>query len=162
MEIDNIDYINSINSILFNFTTQNYDDILYDVYVCFSYEEVNKTFERIENNSLEVKPVIHYQLLPVNNSAKTYAREDTKVERNYFEYTIYIALNENYKSNISRYQVLNELSGKLKYKFDNNKDKIKNFHKININSSEGVLGETPSGLYASYQTLNFRNDKEVE
>ncbi|MFP4017700.1 MAG: hypothetical protein ACLFT4_08090 [Bacteroidales bacterium] len=161
-KVDSVDFKNSVNNILQEFTTTNYADILHDVYVCFDYKEVLKVFERIEDDKLDLKPVIHFNLLPVDRAAEVRVGKDKKAEKTYFEYTVYIVINENYQSVKPRYQVLNELSDELKYKFDNHRSNLDEFHKVMINSSEGVLGENANGLYASHQTLNFRIDKPLQ
>ncbi|MGM0409454.1 MAG: hypothetical protein ACQEQF_01725 [Bacillota bacterium] len=165
-KVDNIDFINSINSIIQEFTKKDYppqndEEILSDVYVCFSYEEVLKTYNMIDDGNIDLKPVIHYSLQPIDKSSKTYMGEDIEGERNYFTYFVYTVVNENYESNKPRYQVLNKLAGQLKYKFDNYRNNLDEFHIVNISSSEGILGENSDNLYACHQELTFRVDRRL-
>lgn len=160
-KVDNVDFVNSINRILWEFTTKDYDDILYDVHVCFDYNEVKKTFNNIENDNLDLKPVIHYSLQPIENSARTIVSQGIQGERNFLEYFVYVVIDYNYKSHIPRYMLLNQISGKLKHKFDNYKKELDEFHIVKLTPNEGVLGENADGLIATQHELTFRVDREI-
>ncbi|MFW6015049.1 MAG: hypothetical protein ACOCRK_01275 [bacterium] len=163
-QLDVTDIINSINKILQEFIQTQWDenDLLYDVYCSFDYEEVQNAFENINNNKIDNKPVIHLWENPINNDKKTKFHTGNKGERLLCSYDIFIVINENFESSKKRKILLNELASKLKYKFDNYSYQMNMFKDVNINVSNGILNENSNNLYAIQQQLSFEIYKELK
>lgn len=161
--IDSIDFKNSVYEVLREFITTQFDgnDPLYDVYVVQDYDEVRNAFDKMNDDEITIKPVIHLSLVDPKTGTKTYTNNSVKIQRNYMYYTVYCVIDNNIQSNRKRKFVLNELSDKLKVKFDRYGNNLEKFMQINININSGLLGENIDGLYATQQTLEFRIDKKV-
>lgn len=162
--IDEVNFIQSINDTLRDFITTKYDEdnSFYDVWCVFDYEDVQKTFEHMNSGDLSKKPVIHLKENNPNNSPIMYDNTQGKIQRVYLEYSVFCVVDENLESSLKRKAYLNQLSSKLKYKFDNHKDQLPRFRNITINYSHGILGQNTDNLYASSQMLRFEVFKKVQ
>lgn len=160
---DAVNFIESVNDTLRNFIITQYDNDnpFYDVWCVFDYNDVQKTFEHMDNGELAEKPVIHLIESNPLNSPTYFDSNQGEVQKINLEYSVFCVVDENLESSKKRKSYLNELSSKLKYKFDNNKDQLPRFRNIQINYSQGILGQNTDNLYASNQSLSFEVFKQV-
>jgi hypothetical protein len=161
-KVDKINFKNSVEVILEEFLSNQYnvDDPIYDIYVVFDYKDVQKCNQEIDKDNLTNKPIIHIVENNISNDKETYGDGELKVQTNYFNYSIFSVINENYLPNKKRKILLNEISSKIKYKFDNYKNYLDEFKNVDINYSNGILSKKSDNLYASQQILKFIIYKE--
>ena len=159
-QLDNVDFINSINDILEEFCETPYDtsDKL-NAYVVFEFEDVMAGLKAIENGET-AKPIIHFWLNNDASNAKVYGNVGQKVEPNNLFYSVYIVTNDLIDNSPKKNRFLNKIAGQLKYKFDYYGYKLP-FKNIKINSSSGMLGKDSNSLYSCQQRLTFEIIKEV-
>ncbi|MGV9141336.1 MAG: hypothetical protein ACOC1X_00195 [Promethearchaeota archaeon] len=163
MDFDSTRLKNSTYSILREFiiNQQDDDDPLYDVYVTQDYDETVKAFEMANEGDIDRKPVIHFFLIEPNTGNKTYSNNDTKIQRIYMLYNVFVVIDSKVEEDKKRRVVLNDLSDKLKVKFDRYGYLLEDFMQISMNVADKPLGENSENLYATQQTLEFRIDKKV-
>jgi|GEM_PF-3055747 hypothetical protein len=162
-KVDSTLFKNSCYDILKEFLTTQYDtdDPLYDIYVTQSYDGTQEAFQWMDEGEIEKKSVIHISLIEPNMGTKTYTDGDIKIQRHYMYYALYCVIDENIEPSRKRKFVLNDLSDKLKAKFDRYSYLLDEFMKISININDKPLGSNDSGLYAMQQTLEFKVDKRL-
>ena len=155
MNISAKDFLNGVQRELYLFVRDYLDR---DVYICFSYDEVQRTFE----SANEDRPVIHFSILESPTSAITGVTEEAdEGEKVYMQYAVYVVVDENYESNKPRYMVLNSISSELKYLFDNEKDKIPKFRRLDF-EIDSFLSRNPDNLYAFSNMLTFNIIKTLK
>lgn len=162
--IDSVNFVNSVNETLENFITTNYDinNPFYEVWCAFDFEDVQKTFSGMNDGNLELKPVIHLEENnPINSPLYNDNNFATKVQKINLEYSVFCVVNDKIEPNKKRKMLINELSSKLKYKFDNNKEQLPRIRNISINYSQGFLNNDADGLYTSSQMLRFEVFKKL-
>lgn len=160
---DEVNFTNWVNQELFSFITTQYDNNnpFYDIYCSFDYDTVQDIFTDVNEGLIPRKPIIH---LFENNPSNSPFYQDNglgQVQKINFEYTIFCVIDDKIQADRDRKLVLNDLSSKIKYKFDNNKDQLSRFRNMAINYSRGMLNRDADNLYASSQTLSFEVFKKV-
>lgn len=155
-------FVNNIHFELQDFlsNSQGTDDNLPSIWYAMDFEDVDNTLEAISEGNLENRPII--QVIETNlREENQYESSEGIVSRIQANLTFYIVINENYKENYKRKQVLNELANQLKYKFDNYKDSLPHFRRIKTGLPDGILSRDSDNVYSSRQTFYCELIKKV-
>lgn len=154
-------FLEVLNRKLWEFvtTSQGEDDTL-DVHCSFDFDEVQKTFDMIDEGSWDNKPVVHLELLDSPETA-TYATQSTEqgVRGVTLPYALFVVINNTYDPSVSRKRALNKVVSDVKFKFD--RYPIDGVKGLTLNHGEGYLSNEKDNLYANRQSLQFDVYKEV-
>lgn len=160
MQLDNIDFINSVQDTIEEFCMTSYsvEDTL-DIYPVFEYSKSMEVVDAINDDVIPPKPIIHFWLNENPVGDKVFNGSGDKEEYHNFQYSVYVLTNETIDDSPEKSRLLNTTAGLLKYKFDNHGGQLP-FKNIKINSSSGILSEN-SNIYACQQRLTFEVSKGI-
>lgn len=153
--ISSENFIRDINITLNQFISENFD-----CYVAFEYNTVQRIFNDINDGKTDNKPVFHLAITGNNEGVRETVgtdEEGNKIEgrKNFFEYTIYIVINNTYESNRGRKMILDGLVDNLKYSFDTEGDNLP-FYQVKLSPmTTELMGENADNLYAVENILEF-------
>ena len=147
-------FIQDVKRALSSFITNNID-----VYAVFDYDTVRRVFNDIEDGKAPNKPVLHLVTTGVTQGVRTTVGDENgdKVEgrKNYIEVTIYSVINNNYKDDLGRGFVLDQVTDDLRNLFDSQGDSLP-FNQIKFTPmTNQLMGENADGMYALEHELEF-------
>lgn len=147
-------FIQDVKQALSSFITDNMD-----AYAVFDYNRVRKVFNDIKDGKTPNKPVLHLVTTGVSQGARTSVGDDNgdKVEgrKNFIEITIYSVVNTDYKDNLGRGFVLDQVTDDLRDLFDSQGDSLP-FNQVEFTPmTNQLMGENADGLYALEHQLEF-------
>ena len=154
-KIDHIDFLNSIEAILQEFTVKYMKkEFEKDVYCVFEYEDINKIF--IENLA-EPKPTFHFWHESPQNNRMTHVSQNTEGQKVNMSYSVYCVIDDTIEDNDKRKTVLNRYTSYFKHIFDNYQSELNEFMNVRVNlGSNDVNVSEDNSIYAMKQDLSFQ------
>mgnify|MGYP006278771933 CR=1 FL=1 len=159
MPLNDKDFLNSVNKTLQDFLqNKTSEDIINNVYVAFGFEEVDDILNKIHENIIENRPIIHVKLENTNILNKELLANNSWVEDSLFNYTLYTIVDEDYSDN--RF-IVNEITSKLKHKFDRKAKFIDEYRKTNLSHMSNTIKNESKRIKVGVNNLQIEVRKNI-